>query len=302
MATQERIELLQRRSFGEIVGDTFTFIRLNLGVLLKVHFLLSLPMVIVTAAVFVLLFRDHFSLIGTVSSGVFEDAVAFRDDVENFMVARLFSMFAVMPVSINTFLVVDRYYRSPDGVVKFEDVSKLALRKYLKVMLAKLIIAPIIFFTGLLLFFPGLAFFTLFLCVEMLIIQHDFGVFKAIGKSSSIMTQHFWNPFLLNFCFITVYLIFIGLMQVPVLVLEQMQDLTVEQVDPDSAWSIAAISFRTFNTILSYVLYTIPTVSMAMMYYSIRERSSQGRIMERIRSIGSPKVKSNAFGLGDEQY
>ncbi len=198
----ERIELLRKRSFGEVVGDTFAFIRLNLAVILKVHFLFSLPVILVTAGIFLLLFRDHFSLLHTIDSGPFEDSIAFRDDFTNSAVSIFFSMMAMIPVSTTTFLIVDRYYHSPTGKVTFEDVVAIAKRKYLLVLAAKLVIAPIIFFTSLILVLPGLAFFTLFMCVELLIIQHNYGIFKAIGKSSNIMTKFFWSPFPLQPAFL----------------------------------------------------------------------------------------------------
>jgi hypothetical protein len=302
MSATERIELLRRRTFGEVVGDAFAFIRLNLAVIMKVHFLLSLPIIIVTAAVFVLVFRDHFSLIRTMSAGVFVDSVAFRDEMSTFAVARLFSLFAVMPVSTNTLLIMDRYSKSATGVVTFEEVWGVAKRKYLPLMLAKLVMAPINFFTGLVFLFPGIAFFTLFLCVEMLIIQHNFGVFKAIGRSSAIMTRFFWMPFLAALVFLGVYALFIALMQLPVKLLEEATDITTGRVDPDSIWSMAVMGLRAFNTVLSYVVYTIPTAAFGVLYFSLREQASQTTMMERIRSIGMEKQKKNAFSLGDEQY
>lgn len=298
----ERIELLRKRTFGEVIGDTFTFIRLNLAVILKVHFLLSLPIIILTAGLFLLLFRDYFSLLHTIDSGPFEDSVAFREDWERRFVSMMFSLMAILPISTNTFLIVDRYYRSSTGKVSFEEVLAVAKRKFLPVMAAKLIMAPIIFFTGLILLLPGLAFFTLFLCVELLIIQHNFGIFKAIGKSSSIMTRFFWSPFLYNLLFLLVYIIFTALMQLPIDILQTAAGLSTETIDMDGPWSIVALAFRTFNTIAGYVLYTIPTVGMALTYYHIRETSSQSTIMERIRSIGVEKSKSTEYRLGDEQY
>ena len=127
----ERIELLRKRTFGEVVGDTFTFIRLNLAVILKVHFLLSLPMILVTAGIFVALFRDNFSLIHTIDSGPFVDSVAYRDGWERWSISTLFSMMAILPVSTNTFLVIDRYYHSSTGKVTFEEVLAIAKKKYL---------------------------------------------------------------------------------------------------------------------------------------------------------------------------
>ncbi len=298
----ERIELLRKRGFGELVGDTFAFIRLNLAVILKVHFLFSLPVIIVTAGVFLLLFRDHFSLLHTIDSGPFEDSIAFRDNFTNSAISIFFSMMAMFPVSTTTYLIIDRYYHSPTGKVTFEDVVGIAKRKYLPVLVAKLAIAPIIFFTSLILVLPGLAFFTLFMCVELLIIQHNYGVFKAIGKSSNIMTKFFWSPFLNNLLFLSIYLIFTALMAVPVGILENALELTTTTIDLDSPWTIVVLALKTFNTILGFILYTIPTVAMALMYYSIRETSSKATIMERIRAIGTEKKKTPEYQLGDEQY
>ncbi len=140
------------------------------------------------------------------------------------------------------------------------------------------------------------------MCVELLIIQHNFGIFKAIGRSAGIMSRFFWMPFLFNLVFLGVYLLFVGLMQLPVMVLEEVTNLTTGRIDPDSFWSIAAMSLRTFNTILGYITYTIPSVGMGVMYFSLREKASQASIMDRIRSIGMEKTKKNEFSLGDEQY
>lgn len=298
----ERIELLRRRKFGEIVGDTFTFIRLNLAVILKVHFLLSLPIIILTATLFVLLFRNHFSLLHTLDAGPFVDSIAWREDQLNGLVSLLFSTMALMPVSINTFLIVDRYYHSPTGKVSFEEVVAIAKRKYLPVLAAKLLLAPIIFFTGLILVLPGIGFYTLFLCVELLIIQHHFSVFKAIGRSSGIMSRHFWAPYLYNLLFLVVYMVFTTLMRIPGSILEEATHLTTTTIDLGSPWSIATMAFKAFNSIAGFILYTIPTVAMALMYYSIREMASQATIMERIRAIGVEKKSQPEFHRGDEQY
>jgi hypothetical protein len=62
------------------------------------------------------------------------------------------------------------------------------------------------------------------------------------------------------------------------------------------------MALRTFNTILGYVIYAIPTVVIGIQYFSVREELSKGRIMERIKGIGLPKTKERDYQLGDEQY
>ena len=71
MENSKQLNLLKARNFGEKISDAFSLIRINLGVMLKAQFLISLPIIIVTAALFVLVFRDYFSLLSSIESGPF---------------------------------------------------------------------------------------------------------------------------------------------------------------------------------------------------------------------------------------
>ncbi len=302
MANTEKLELLRRRKPSEIIGDAFTFIRVNLAILLKVHFLVSLPMILVIAAGFLLLFRDQFSLLTTIQSGPFVDAIAVRDSASRYMVSVMFSMLATMPISINTYAIVDVYSRKEDGAVTFEEVWGVLKKKFLPLLGLKVVTAIMIFSAGLFLFIPGLIIYSFLVCAELLIIQHGYGVFKAIGRSFSTMYKVFWDHIWLNILFLAVFVMFGFLMGLPVTLLESMAGFTTGTIDIDSPWTIMAMALRTFNTILSYVIYTIPTVVMAIQYFTIREKLSKASIVERINKIGLEKSKINEYALGDEQY
>jgi hypothetical protein len=314
MANSPRLELLRRRTFGEIVGDTFAFIRLNLAVILKTHFLISLPIILVTAAIFLLLFRDYFTLLRTIEHGPFIDTTHEQDVWITRLVMGTFSLLAITPISINTFAVVACYQRSSTGVVTFEEVWQVVRRKYLLVFLAKIIIAFIVILSGIFLLVPTFMFYTFFLCVELLIIQHNFSPFKAIGHSTNIMSKYFWMPLLVNLLFLLVFSLLTGfgfqnifggngIMELPIYLLDSVTNYTTTVRDENGVMTIVFLSLRTFNLIAGYILYTIPTVASAILYYSIREKLSQANIMDRIRNIGLEKKKKvNEFQLADEEY
>lgn len=302
MANTEKINLLKRRSFSETVGDAFTFIRTNLAILIKVNFLISLPLILIIAGAFLLLFRDHFSLLSTIQSGPFVDSIAMRDSFTTYMVSMLFSMLATIPVSISTYAVFDVYSRKEDGIVKFEEVAAVLKRKFLPLLGFKIVMAIAMVISGFFAIIPAFVIYSFLLCSELLIIQHDYGVFKAINKSFSIVNKVFWDVVWLNFLFLLVFVLFGVLMGLPVSLLESMSGFATGTIDLDSPLTIVAMALRTFNTILSYVIYVIPTAVMGIQYYTIRERLSKESIVERINSIGLEKTKKNEFQLGDEQY
>jgi hypothetical protein len=136
-------------------------------------------------------------------------------------------------------------------------------------------------------------------------IAHHPAQLRRLQSNREIFQHHdqvFLVTLLNNLLFLSIYLIFTALMAVPVGILENALELTTTTIDLDSPWTIVVLALKTFNTILGFILYTIPTVAMALMYYSIRETSSKATIMERIRAIGTEKKKTPEYQLGDEQY
>lgn len=302
MANTEKIELLKRRSFGEVVSDAFTFIRLNLGVIIKTQLLISLPAILVIAACFLLLFRDYFSLLIAIQSGPFSDLVSLAESFDRGLVSMLFTMLASMPVSITTFAIMDAYSRQQDGKLKFEDVLAVLKSKGLSLLALKFIIAIALGVLSIFLVFPALLFYTFFSFSELLVLQHSYPVNKALSHSYNVTYKVFWQLFGTQMLFFLVYYLFGLLMGLPVSLLENFAGFATGTIDLDSPLTLVAMALRTFNTILSYVIYAIPTVVIGIQYFSVREQLSKGRLMERIKGIGLPKTKEKAYYVGDEHY
>lgn len=298
---KEELKLLKNRTGGERLADTLNFLRINLGILIRTHFLLSLPVIIVTAALFVVLFPDYFSLLGTIGTGPFQDTIAERTERTQTFIELLFSTFAVMPIGINTLIVFDQYARNNGAPVKFEGVWASFKRHFLKLYIAKVLMAIVIGFASLLLIIPGLVFYNLFLLTEMLILQNGFSIGKAIGRSTSVMSTAFWTPFWTNLGFFLIMGAAALAMAGMVPLFEWIASLLVMDIREGSFLSILGISIGIFNTILGYMLYMLPSAGAGIQYFTLREEIGRTNITQRIRAIGTDEVPVHQL-RADEEY
>lgn len=313
----EQLNLNKSRTFSQQVGDTFKFIRLNAGVLLRTHLFISLPIILLVAGAFFLIFNAYFSLLSTVNSGIFVDSVsASHDNTAWFVQNVLFPAFALLPVSANTILVVHLYEQNKDEKLSFDQIWE-ACRKWLpKLFLTKLIMLPLIlgslipllyidsepvryisaFFLGII----GFIFYNLFTCVELLILQHDYTPFKAIRKSMKVMVRNFWLGLGLNLVALVIYLFMTFAMEFPAMILDTLENIAILDVDTGGVWLVAAAALRAFSGIAGYLIFMVPVVTTAILFFSIKEQNNRSNIMARIRSIGGQEEED--IYQEDEQY
>jgi len=300
------------------MGDTFKFIRLNAGVLLQVHLFVSLPIIILFAGILFLLFNDYFSLISTIESGIFIDEITYRtQNTSWFLKNIIFPALAVLPVSANTLLVMHLHDKNTGDKVTFQQVSKLLPRQLTRLMLAKLVMLPIILIPEIPTLFPnedgakiflalflgsvGLVFYSLFSCVEMLMLQHGYSVFKAMGRSAKIMQRFFWATLALNLVILIVYLFMTFAMEFPALILDTIEEVAVVDLNLEGFGSIVSKALRAFSGVAGFLLFTIPAAAVGINYFSLKEQTNRSNIMERIGKIGERPTQKDIYAE-DEQY
>ncbi|HHG85822.1 MAG TPA: hypothetical protein ENJ82_13830 [Bacteroidetes bacterium] len=320
MENSKQLNLPKVRTFGEKFSDSFKFIRINLSVLLRAHFVVSLPIIVLTAGFFVLVFRDHFSLLQTIESGPFADSIVMRDNFTRFGVFTVFAYLAVIPVSIVTMSILDVFVKGNGEKADFALVMANLKKKYFRLFLLKLLISPLAILCAfliflpmgpalsgfnvalaILLFIPGLIFYNLFICADLLVFQHDYAIGLAISRTWAIMSRNFWTALPTSAGIMLLYFVFCLMLMIPLEILELIKGMTSGYVAPDSFWGIFLVTLRGFNTLLSLSLFSLPVVMAGIEYFTIRETNSRAGIMERIRLIGVSEEKQNVYAE-EEQY
>jgi hypothetical protein len=298
---RETIQLLKNRTGGERISDSFNFIRINLGVLLQTQVLLSFPVIILTAALFQVLLTDYFSLLDTIGTGPFEDDVADRAERTQWIVGLLFGMMAIIPITVNTAIVFDLFARAEDKPVRFDAVWTSFKKNFLRLYTARFVISAIVAAASFLLFVPGLVFYNLFLVTELLMLQNNFSIGKALGRSFNVMSKVFWTAFWVNLGLLAIILAGNLAMQGLLPVLKWLASLVVNDVGEDEFWAVLGMSIAAFNSILGYMLYMLAAAAGGIQYFTLREEIGRANIMERVRAIGVAE-SANANMARDEDY
>lgn len=318
MAHTENLDLNVSRTFGEKLGDTFAFARINAAVLLQVHLFVSLPIVIAIAGILFLLFPDYFSLLGTIDSGVFIDTVSRRREDWAWFIQNIgFPSLAILPVSANSFILVDMYEKGQGEKLRFQDVLREIPKKLPKLLFAKLIMLPLILFVTMLTLVPELIgvkivvaimlaplcliMYTLFSFVEMLILQHDYKLQRALSYSSKIAGKYFWTVYGTNLVILLIFIFLTFAMEFPALALDTLEGLTIFDLDMNGFWGILSAALRAFSGVGGFILFTFVSINAGVLYFSLKEKNNRSGILERIKRIGIAEKPENIY-LEDEQY
>lgn len=318
MISKELLNLNKSRGFAEKIGDALAFLRLNTSVLLQAHLFISLPIIIVLAGAFFLLFNGYFSLLEVVDSGIFLDDVAEQFEKNAWFIQNiLFPAFAFSVISAVTFLVLHIYEQAARPTITFQDVTA-QLKQLPRLLGVKLVILPLIFLPYLLLLtvddevgrYMLLIFvvgpisvvpYTLLTCAELLVLQHGYNPFKAMGRSFSVMGKYFWPAFAVHTVTLGLYLITTALLETPAWVADSLEGVAVLDWDMDNVWGMAGKAFHAFSALAGYLLFILPPLVAGVEYFSIKERVQRKNIMDKINLIGEDEQPKDIYAE-DEQY
>jgi hypothetical protein len=297
----ESLKLLKNRTGSERISDSFNFVRINLAILLKTQVLLSIPVILLTAALFQVLLTDYFSLMDSIGTGPFEDDVARDAERTQWLVGMLFTLAAIIPITVNTSIVFDAYARANGKPVTFDAVWESFKKNFLRLYMARLIISVIVAATSFILIIPGLVMYNLFLVTEMLMLQNNFGIGKALNRSSTVMGKAFWTAFWVNLgigaIILAAYLAMQGLLPV----LKWLASLVITDVGAGEFWEYLGMFIAALNTVLGYLLYMLSAAAGGIQYFTLREEIGRANIMERVRAIGTAE-EAGAQLASDEDY
>jgi hypothetical protein len=296
----ESLKLLRNRTGSERIADAFNFVRINLGILLKTQVLLSFPVILVTAALFQVLFTDYFSLLDSVGTGPFEDEVARDAERTQWFVGMVFWQMAIIPILINTAIVFDVYARAGGKAIAFDHVWATFKKHFLRLYIARFLITAMVVGAGFLLFVPALVLFNFFLVTEMLMLQNNFGIGKAMGRSFNVMSRAYWTAFWVNLGIFAIIGACFLAMQGLLPVLKWLGSLVITDVGEGEFWEILGMCVAVVNTIFGYLLYMLTAAAGGIQYFTLREEIGRANIMERVRAIGVAEVQSQL--ASDEDY
>ena len=291
------LELAKIRDFGEIVGDSFLFLRQNFKPLLRTFFTFCGFFVlasIVTAIVQQLNMRE---IVGNIEPGSYNSTLSNIRQLSTFGITAILNIifllltYTSIPVTILSYIVL--YKEKGNTAPTNEEMWGYFKYYYLKI-LGAVILNGIILVIGLV--FCILPFFWLYPIVGLIlpiIVMENASYGYSFNQAFRLVKDNWWTTFGAMF----VMGIIVGVAGAIVTVPASLWN----QISLISHWpggKIAAV----LTAILSHValvLYILPVITLALCYFSLNEGKEATGLMARIDRIGETDSKPN---LPTEEY
>ena len=284
--TDNYINFKSQRELGEIISDTFKFVRENYKVLFRLILKIAGPVLVVLA----LSLGYYYYIAG--GNPFLELNV--EDNLWQFFLSLLllvvsFILFFVL-LQGTVFHFIRSYIENKGKVNETEVYS--GVKSDFGSLLGVGILAPILIFFGLILcVLPGIYLWVpMSFCVPLVVFARK-GTIDAIGDSFSLIRDNWWMTFLSLFV-MALLVYFIGLIfQIPLFIYLFIKMISVAQegsvANPGVFFDWIYIALSLIASIAQYLLYSILMIATAFIYYNLDEKMNFTGSHETIANLGS---------------
>jgi hypothetical protein len=283
MANQ-KVEFRKIREFGEILGDTFVFIKSNLKALIT-SFLGICFLFMVAHAIFNFVYQTR-------SFGIFDRFREgyVRDDYSGirnlftiqYLMTVLFAWLSHIAMNVTLASYV-KVYVEQDGITpRFAQVWDVFRRNFLRVLIFSLPVFLLIAVGFVFCIIPGVYLLIVLLPLQMILVIEDVGLDEAFNRCFRIIRENFWVSFAIYLVSWLIYAFSAGIIGLMIgFVFGIVTFLSTGKIGP------AAGVLSSVGNLFAAVFYIIFYISVALNYFNLAERADGTGILRKIENIGS---------------
>lgn len=285
---EQIINFKRQREIGEILSDTFKFIRLEYKGLFKALMRnAAIPFLLLLAA------SGYYAATATdftfLTTGGILSAAGILVGISLVGLAQVF-YFGFMFGAILHYI---KQYSDNNGKVD-QDIISREVRSSLGGILGLSILTALMLLVGIALcFFPGVYLSVPLALVFAIYIFMNLGVGDSITESFNLVKNEWWTSF---FTFVVIYMIvyLIGMIfQIPALIYTLFKAFTQSQEvsggDVSQIFDWVYITLNVIASAASYLFYTIIVIASALVYFNLNEKKNQTGTLEQINTIGGDR-------------
>jgi hypothetical protein len=292
---ETKIELGKPRDFGEIIGDTFAFIRQNFKPLLKYFFIFCGFFLLASAAINVMLQVRVFDTIGNAGANYNTAANPFANIIgliPEYLL--LFVITILMYVSINVMVLcyAALYKQKQNTPPTVEEMWGYFKYYYLRILWASFICTLVVMGGSILCFIPGIYLYPIMALVPSIIIVENASFGYAFNQSFRLIKDNWWTTFgVLVVIFLILYVANL-VVAIPSVILGA-GSVFLHLFKGTSALSIPAAILTTVVQSFSYVFQMIMVVAVNLCYFSLTETKEGTSLLGRIDQFGVPDTATD---------
>ncbi|MCD6354230.1 MAG: hypothetical protein J7L95_01655 [Prolixibacteraceae bacterium] len=193
---EKEIHFRKKREIGDIVNDTFAFIKQEHRPILQLVFKYVLPFLILYGVVQVYV---QMKVIGNIDFSDPEEMMANIGPIYlNIFFVSLFSLFVQSLLAGTYFSYIEIYVKRGKGNFDLNEITPLLFSNSLLVLGVSLIVFALFTFGLILCFIPGIYFANSLSLAFAIVIFEKKGIGNALSKSWRLVHSQWWNTFLIN--------------------------------------------------------------------------------------------------------
>lgn len=287
--TQNYIEFKRKREFGDIITDTFKFLRQNFKMIFKI-----LAKTAGIPFVFFLVAQVYYNTL-TLSTAFIQSSNAFGAfEVTSILVSAIFMyvfLFLYFSFLFTGVSCIIKSYIINNGVIKETEAIDNIRAKIGGTLLAGIAKFFILALGYIICFIPGIYFSVpLYLLFAVFIFENK-NVSDALGRTFDLVKEEWWITF---FTMLLIGLIWYAasfVASLPALIYVWIQTFTsiqeISYTEPDEMFDIVSVIITSISAAIQYIMYVIVPIGASFVYYNLNERKHQTGTLERINSIGA---------------
>lgn len=277
----EALEFKKRRDFGQVINDTFTFMRQNFKPLIKTYFTFCGLFVLASMSTMLMQQYKTVNVVNTMGNGGSSAGLGLYG-VEYFL-SIIFSMasYASMSVAILSYIAI--YVQKGNQTPTVEEVWGFFKYYFWRVFGSSFLLLLMLLVGFVLCLFPGFYLFPFVTMMLPIMIIENAPFSYAFSRSFQIIKENFWVTFgTLMVVWIIVYAC-MSMIILPTTLFSMIGMFSSK--GPHMSLTLTMIS--TVLQSLCQVFTIVPIITITLMYFSLIEEKENVGLLERISNFGT---------------
>lgn len=288
------IELAKPRDFGEIINDTFIFIRQNFKPLLKYFFIFNGFFIIATSATSVLMQMKTNGLFTNISDpNRFDNGFsAYSSIIINVVLLAIFLLLEYVSITVIVLCYIALYKQKQNTVPTVDEMWGYFKYYFLKVLGSSFLIFIVVMVGCMLCFIPGIYLYPIMALVLPIMVVENTSFGYAFSHSFKLIKNNWWVTFgTLVVIYIIIYVANLVVVIPTVILNAGNMFVRLTKGGPPLTLPVAIIT--TLLQQVTHIFLIIMIVAMALCYFNLTETKEGTGLIERMNQFGSSGPDAN---------
>ncbi len=296
---EPKVEFSRTRDFGEIINDSINFVKQNFKALFTPLLYISLIFILAAMATGILIQVKTIGLLGAERAGTlgaFGGTAFLAGFGINYALYLLFYFISFTVVQLVTLCFIDLYRKNGNVPPSKEEIWTACKMHFWRFTLVSLLLSIIMAIATMLCILPGIYLFPIASLVYAIVVMDGAPFDQAFTRAFTLIKDNWWKTFGALFIVWLIAYFSVGLVALPGTLMTMSGFFLGESSSLSLIGAILNVVVQSFGMLV----YSLPTIALALCYFSLSEEKEGAGLMERIENLGSNTETGR--DLPDEEY